>query len=685
MVEADAESSCTEKTSLPSTVAAEPKAKMEEHSEIRPFPTINSTRVMAPRKTVRFSEFSAGLGDWVNKGGSRFIEDDHDFCRRVVIRTLHLKIVQLLMACVVLANIVLMVIEVDMRASDPEAGGASEVFYANMLVLIIYGVEVFARIYAFRRRFFAAFWGPMDLAIVIGDLSVVCLELFVEVDQLGIFVAAFRIVRLGRILKIVRFFKAFRELTMLIHGLTSALRAIAWSAMMIVLMLVVFGMIAVEFLHPVVVEMDDAGLWDDCSRCSRAFSSTWQSMLTFVQTIIAGDSWGVIAVPTIEYRPWSGAVLFTVLVVVQLGLLNLILAVIVERAHQARVEDTEMVLTGKAETFKSLRAGLLKLFQRIDQDGNGFLSEEEVLAGFRTDSSFADLFRSMGVTANDMKNVFQLMSTDGSGAISYKEFVEQLYRMKTEDGNTNVLFSLQAHRSLVKEQLDAVREDLGKSLAMQHAMMAKFEYHLKGSDADVDRRPARRITRSASLQRCSSVRSEEGSSSVSSVVLDRSGVLRGSSQADLDCRSTHAEVYGLPQPQSGSTPKSSRSLSPQLASPLPRFRKGRQPVLPDCPWRIAVVLRDVDDRIQMELSKLQKHLSDRVDVVSSSIKSSILEQAALQERNSPFSPALVNGEDCEKHSAGSRVNDVRGNGADKANAGAPELGKSPLVHRNMSI
>jgi len=51
---------------------------------------------------------------------------------------------------------------------------------------------------------------------------------------------------------------------------------------------------------------------------------------------VAGDSWGAISVPVIENHPWMGVILISIVFTVSLGLMNLMLAVIVERAAEAR-------------------------------------------------------------------------------------------------------------------------------------------------------------------------------------------------------------------------------------------------------------------------------------------------------------------------------------------------------------
>ena len=80
----------------------------------------------------------------------------------------------------------------------------------------------------------------------------------------------------------------------------------------------VWAMLLVEIVHPLVMELNDAtdvfqethethcyqlsvgrtvSFWQDCPQCLRATSSVMHANLLLFKTVIAGDSWGRIAVP----------------------------------------------------------------------------------------------------------------------------------------------------------------------------------------------------------------------------------------------------------------------------------------------------------------------------------------------------------------------------------------------------
>lgn len=377
-------------------------------------------------------------------------------------------------AGIVLFHIVLIVLEVDTEAAGTDQEVDSWVKNTSLGLTFFYFVEVVLRIYTFREKFFNDLQGPFDLTLVVADVIFLAAQQIMGMDtDIKMLVQALRVIRIGRVLRIVRVFKAFHELHMLVHGMASAVKAILWGSIMIFIMLLIFGMFAVEFVHPLVLEMEADGEFQDCEQCPRSFSSVSRAILYFTQTVIAGDNWGKVAVPVIERWPATAVLFVVALVTIQLGLLNLILAVIVERAVQARQDDSAIFLAERAQLFKSMKSRLVSMFNRIDKDGNGFLTEQEVLEGFRTDSNFADLFRTMGISQSEMAVVFQILNVDETGLLSYEDFVEQLYRMKTEDSSTYLLFNLHSMRLNIKSELKNLTEVLDTKAEAQEAALAR--------------------------------------------------------------------------------------------------------------------------------------------------------------------------------------------------------------------
>ena len=98
-------------------------------------------------------------------------------------------------------------------------------------------------------------------------------------------------------------------------------------------------MISVELIHPIILELAEQGTWNECDTCSESFATIMQSNLTFLKTLLAGDSWGQVAVPVMKKQPLTIIIFVGALVSIVYGILNLIVAVIVDAAVEQREKD----------------------------------------------------------------------------------------------------------------------------------------------------------------------------------------------------------------------------------------------------------------------------------------------------------------------------------------------------------
>lgn len=373
-------------------------------------------------------------------------------------------------------NTILVLIETDKRASSYTPGapdalrdtadGDVWIVALSQVLLFMYSVEISLRLFVYRLAFFHNKWNMFDLGIVGSDILVEFLTSIVEVvpeSTLSIF-GLLRILRALRFVRAIRTLTLFRELYMMLHGFVSSMRAIFWATILLLMMLCFWGVIAVELVHPINQDLAELGVYDGCDRCPYAFSSVAQAMLTFTQQIVAGDSWGVVTIPLMEYSPLITIPLFMIVFIsIDLGILNLILTVIVDRAAQARSEDKRFVLQQQEEEFEAAKKGLMVICAQLDTDGSGQLTKEELMSGFDISDEFAEAMQLMDVQQEDMENLFKCLDEDDSGDIAYSEFVTNLHKMKSEDTHMMLIFlrsTVKDIRVKMKEEFTYLKENL---------------------------------------------------------------------------------------------------------------------------------------------------------------------------------------------------------------------------------
>lgn len=191
---------------------------------------------------------------------------------------------------------------------------------------------------------------------------------------------------------------------------------------MLVSVILFWAVISVELFHPITSRLD----FHQCERCANGFSSIFAASLTLFQQIVAGDAWGTISLPLVEAEPWTAAILFWILITISLGVLNLILAVIVERAAEARENDQEAKLKKKQQDRAKSMEELALLCANMDVNNNGMVSFDELLQGYDELPDFQRLMDVMDIKREDMETVFHVLDSDDSQEVSYLEFCQNL-------------------------------------------------------------------------------------------------------------------------------------------------------------------------------------------------------------------------------------------------------------------
>ena len=85
----------------------------------------------------------------------------------------------------------------------------------------------------------------------------------------------------------------------------------------------VWAMLIVEVVNPKIQEMPDS-FFDACDECEYLTTSVMHANLLLFKTVIAGDSWGELAVPVILAAPETSIILIGAFLTIVFGVLNLI-------------------------------------------------------------------------------------------------------------------------------------------------------------------------------------------------------------------------------------------------------------------------------------------------------------------------------------------------------------------------
>lgn len=400
----------------------------------------------------------------------------HSCCRRLGLKILLSHSFEHLMGLVIAINFAVVIVETDNNAKD--APQPFWVWWASWGLLGTFILELLLKLFTLRRIFWHDTWNVFDFFVIAIDMVMSGLDVlginFINVSML-------RILRLSRLARAAKVLRVFPELHLMLAGLAGAVQAIFWGTVLLLVVLLVWAVIAVQFIHPLNMTAAEKGLYAGCERCPHAYESTFEAALTFTTQIVCGDSWGRETVPVIQENPLSILFFMGVFVSVGLAILNLILGVVVNVATEARdgllKEMADEKLLQRLESHNQL----LKMCQDMDEDGNDELTFDELRNGFDTNEPFRTTLEQMDIGREDLQIVWTILDSDKSGTITSKEFVSQVYKLKASDQQ----FMLAYIKFYITEIKDKLRDDLLDLRTRMQANMDTMEEDMEKIEKDV--------------------------------------------------------------------------------------------------------------------------------------------------------------------------------------------------------
>lgn len=218
-----------------------------------------------------------------------------------------------------------------------------------------------------------------------------------------------------------------------------------------------WAVLAVELVNPVAQELWKHGQWKDCSDCQDAFSSVWLSTLSFFKTTVAGDSWGLMAVPVIKHSPPLACIFVGASLTIVYGVLTLSNAVVVDSFAEQRQQD-EKILAEEMELEDEQDIRYWRgIFEKLDEDKSGAVDLDELMTGAKRIPNFRNRLRLMDIDEQDLEQLFGMLDADEGGTIDPDEFITALSRWRVES-KTAARFTKYNMMRMMKIQEDVLQK-----------------------------------------------------------------------------------------------------------------------------------------------------------------------------------------------------------------------------------
>ncbi|CAK9060751.1 unnamed protein product [Durusdinium trenchii] len=454
----DSHSSNTDKETLGfETDSPVPKSVMASGEWTRTTLELPSTPINSSKRAA-----AGGMSNFIKVKRRDDWQDEKTLLRRRAARLISSPYVANFMAIIVIVDSYCTCADIDARAANPD-DGRPDVWITRLseICLVLYTVELVLLLLLKGVSVL-----KKDLLMTVDVLIVVCgyTEWFLGqflpevLGNLGV-LRTLRFLRIIRLLRLLRKIHGLRELQKLVIMMATCLKTLAWSFLFCFVIMTVWAMLMVELVHPLIGEIykENSTFAEECPQCISAASSVMHANLLLFKTVIAGDSWGLIAVPVIERYPATALIFMGSQLTIVFGVLNLIVAVVVDTFAEARERDVLNLAEEMERNHENDKKFLQKVFERIDEDGSGELTLEELVEGARQDPEFQSRLRVMDIDEVDLQQLFEMIDVDGSGSIEAHEFIAPLSRWVHESKTAprfikyNMLRSMQQQDELYRQ------------------------------------------------------------------------------------------------------------------------------------------------------------------------------------------------------------------------------------------
>lgn len=286
-------------------------------------------------------------------------------------------------------------------------------------------------------------WNVMDFCLVvfagigIGWILPLCAR-FLNWDSEGGFlrtVMVFRSIRLLRVVRVIQKEPFFKEVWLLLQGLTGSIRILFWTCVVIFTITYMFSIFGVWVISNEVQRIYKAkleeGVPQDELDALREIMSYIGGLDLFIRTLIQFltlDSWNSKMELILKYVSYAWVFFYLYISVAVFVLMNLVTAIIVDNAlchsrqdEEARMEQQEAMRHKELEDMKGF-------FHLMDNNGDGGLDWDEFEAAFN-DPMLSKKWKVLDFHPEECKDLFDLLD-DGDGNIETDEFFAGLKKVK---------------------------------------------------------------------------------------------------------------------------------------------------------------------------------------------------------------------------------------------------------------
>lgn len=313
---------------------------------------------------------------------------------------------------------------------------------------LIFLTEVVLKVCAQRNNFFRKAWNYIDTAIVV--------QFIVDAAgaDLGIntqFARVLRLVRVGRLMRLVKTVQAFDSLFLLVTALRGSVKILLWTILLL-LSVQTFAAFLINQLLVLFYFDDRAHPLNERQGIYKLFGTFTRSLFSLFE--MALGNWPTISRALAEnVTEWF--MLFTVLHKLTIGfaVLGVVNSVFIQETLKVAAIDDRLMVRQKQRAMRTHRAKMQTLFKHTDTDGDGNMDLTEFRQVFAVPEIRTWLSSMELDSVGDVDKLFTLLD-NGDGLVTQAELIDGVAKLKGAARSIDLIY--------LTQELEALRCELNQ-------------------------------------------------------------------------------------------------------------------------------------------------------------------------------------------------------------------------------
>eukprot|EP00927_Polykrikos_kofoidii_P050930 TRINITY_DN44764_c0_g1_i1.p1 TRINITY_DN44764_c0_g1~~TRINITY_DN44764_c0_g1_i1.p1 ORF type:complete len:574 (-),score=117.55 TRINITY_DN44764_c0_g1_i1:42-1763(-) len=263
-----------------------------------------------------------------------------------------------------------------------------------------------------------------------------------------------RLLRLLRITRMAKLMRAFPELMMIVKGITAATRAVAWTAILLVIITYTWAILFTNEYHQGLLEDDDVVEGSG----AQFFGSMGKSMLSL---LVMGTILDDVTVCTTAIRNseniWMLAAFIIYILINSFTMMNMLVGILVEVVGNTADEEKKRLQEEK------VRGSIKSIFRELDTDRSGRISRKE-FEEMKDHEKVKQALSDLQIKRKQFDAYCKLLIAKTEGeeetTIGFEEFVNMILRLRPDTAVTSLDFA--AFRQVVHAATEQIKNRMGR-------------------------------------------------------------------------------------------------------------------------------------------------------------------------------------------------------------------------------